>query len=770
MYMHLCNVKGPKTSDQKSHSFLIRIGYRNFRLEHEILIFGDTEMDSFFNLIITNVKKVIYQNRAKRNIYSIRHFETLLEIERESEEIYAINNDILELYKRKWDTDPIPTQLSQQEKKFLETAITKEELDLALSQMKNNKSPGLDRYSPEFFKKFWPQLGWFFLDSINTSFTLGRLPDSQTQGLITCIPKTGKARNLIKNWRPISLLNTSYKLISSCITNRMRKVLSRVISTEQKGFLEGRSISDCTRLMFDLINSCQVNNIDGLILLVDFEKAFDSLSWNFIQEALQKFNFGNNFIRWIKIFQTNSNSRISLNGHLSDPFLLGRGCRQGDPISPYLFILCSEFLTLAFKESNLVEGLTIQRKEHRLNQYADDTSLFLKASERNLRNSLDILQWFYFKSGLKINIQKTKVIRIGPIRETDRRFCRENNLDWVSTFTALGIEYNVLDISNIADHNILLKLDSMEKLMRLWVCRNITPIGRVTVFKSLVMSKIIHILQSLPTPSKAIMNNIEKQAINFVWKNKRHQVSKKTLCTLTNKGGLNMFNIFYFERSLKISWLHKLPFTEPDWKEFALCFKIDRLPWTGLTYHSYLLTNTNNPFWSSVISADMNWYTSAKISLINSPFFEPLWGNTQIKIPFSPVLFKSNFLYIRDLYNELGLPLTKQEIEVRMGQPLMFTTYYGIYNAIPANWKRMILNTDVSNDLQIPPIFHLLKRCKKGTSLIRSIWEKQSLDHVPIGQQKWVAELALTEMEDWCFLYALPTACKLNPNTIFFQF
>ena len=166
----------------------------------------------------------------------------------------------------------------------------------------------------------------------------------------------------------------------------------------------------------------------------------------------------------------------------------------------------------------------------------------------------------------------------------------------------------------------------------------------------------------------------------------------------------------------------------------------------------------------------MNWYTSAKTYLINSPFFEPLWGNTQVKIPFSPALFKSNFLYIRDLYNEQGLPLTKLEIEVRMGQPLMFTTYYGIYNAIPANWKRMILNTDVSNDLQIPPIFHLLKRCKKGTSLIRSIWDKQSLDHVPIGQQKWVAELALTETEDWCFLYALPTACKLNPNTIFFQF
>ena len=98
MYMHLCYVKGPTTFGQKLHFFLTRIAYRNFRLEHRILIFGDTEMDSLFNRIITIAKKVIYQNRGKRNIYSMRQFETLLEIERESEEIYAINNDTLELY------------------------------------------------------------------------------------------------------------------------------------------------------------------------------------------------------------------------------------------------------------------------------------------------------------------------------------------------------------------------------------------------------------------------------------------------------------------------------------------------------------------------------------------------------------------------------------------------------------------------------------------------------------------------------------------------
>ena len=198
--------------------------------------------------------------------------------------------------------------------------------------------------------------------------------------------------------------------------------------------------------MFDIIHSCQEYNIDGLILLVDFEKAFDSLSWEYIKNSLKKLNFGENFIKWILIFQKSSNSRIILNGHLSEPFTLKQGCRQGDPTSPYLFIICSEFLTLTFTESMEVTGIKVHNREHRLSQYTDDTSVFLSASERNLKAALKILHWFHQKSGLKININKTKVIRIGPIRETDRRFCRENDLEWVHVFVALGIEYNVLDL------------------------------------------------------------------------------------------------------------------------------------------------------------------------------------------------------------------------------------------------------------------------------------------------------------------------------------
>ena len=112
-----------------------------------------------------------------------------------------------------------------------------------------------------------------------------------------------------------------------------------------------------------------------------------------------------------------------------------------------------------------VTGITVHNKEHCLSQYADDTSVFLSASERNLKAALKILHWFHQNSGLEININKTKVIRIGPIRETDRYFCRENDLEWVHVFVALGIEYNVLDLQGITELNINNKIESMNKLM-----------------------------------------------------------------------------------------------------------------------------------------------------------------------------------------------------------------------------------------------------------------------------------------------------------------
>ena len=390
--------------------------------------------------------------------------------------------------------------------------------------------------------------------------------------------------------------------------------------------------------MYDIIFSCEQLNIDGLILLIDFEKAFDSLSWEFIGKTLEEFNFGENFRKWVNLFQSKSNSRVILNGHLSQPFLLHRGCRQGDPISPYLFILCSEYLTLAFKNTNTLEGINIRDKEYRISQYADDTSNFLKATEENLKNRLKIMDWFYHKSGLKINYSKTKVIRIGPIRETDRRFCRENDLEWVTSFTALGIDYDTLNINEITDQNISLKIESMKKLIQLWMGRNITPVGRITVFKSLVLSKIIHLLQSLPSPSHTTLKSIEKMALKFIWRNKRHQVSKKTLTMSLEKGGLQWVDLLNFDRSLKITWLRKIQDGAVEWLDFAKLYKIDRLIWTGENYHQLIIKEIKNPFWVSVAKSYKEWFKLLNKQIYPTEF-QPIWGNPMIRIPFNNTLY-----------------------------------------------------------------------------------------------------------------------------------
>ena len=133
-------------------------------------------------------------------------------------------------------------------------------------------------FTTEFFKVFWKQLGYFVLRSANEGFDNGELSITQRLGLITCIPKENKPKQHLNNWRPLTLLDTVYKLASGAIANRLKQVIDKTINKDQTGFLKGRYIGENTRLIYDLMNYTEQNNIPGLLLLIDFEKAFDSLS------------------------------------------------------------------------------------------------------------------------------------------------------------------------------------------------------------------------------------------------------------------------------------------------------------------------------------------------------------------------------------------------------------------------------------------------------------------------------------------------------------
>jgi hypothetical protein len=259
------------------------------------------------------------------------------------------------------------------------------------------------------------------MKSINQIFLQKQLPISQRLGIISCLPKGDKPRHFLKNWRPITLLNVFYKLIAGCISRRIKSTLDFLISDTQTGFMKGRYIGENTRYIYDLMSYTEENNIPGLLMLIDFEKAFDSISWSFVYKVLHFFGFGEN-INWIKIFNTNFKASILQSGFLSEEFQVQRGCRQGDPVSPYIFLLCAEILAILIKQNHDIKGIVINDKEHKISQYADDTSLALDGSVKSLHSALDTLERYANFSGLKINSAKTKLIWIGSKNSLQRSF------------------------------------------------------------------------------------------------------------------------------------------------------------------------------------------------------------------------------------------------------------------------------------------------------------------------------------------------------------
>ena len=220
----------------------------------------------------------------------------------------------------------------------------------------------------------------------------------------------------MKTCRPISLLNVIYKMASSLIASQLKSFLLKLIHVDQKCFISGRCLSENVWLIYDILFEAKQQEIPGLLLRIDFQQAFDSTSWKFIHKTLDCFNFGPSFKRWLKLFQTGSESCTCIlqNGHMIEYFCLLRGCRQGDPIPPYIFILCAEVLSHMIKKDIHIKGIVINNKGFTLSQYADDTQIFLDGSEMSLRKTLEKLNSFFTMSGLKLNIEKLEQYGLDP--------------------------------------------------------------------------------------------------------------------------------------------------------------------------------------------------------------------------------------------------------------------------------------------------------------------------------------------------------------------
>ena len=188
---------------------------------------------------------------------------------------------------------------------------------------------------------------------------------------------------------------------------------------------------------------------------------------------------------------------LNQGGNLSDFFHIGRGCRQGDSLSPYIFILCAEILAIRIRNNKNIKGISMNENEFKLTQFADDTAVILDGSEPSLKETLNELSFYAKISGLKVNFEKTQVVWIGAKKYSTNSIKTKWKLTWGSEhFKLLGITFNV-DLEKILNINYKDKIMKMQNLIKLWKRRYLTPMGKVTVIKSLLLPIFNHLFISL---------------------------------------------------------------------------------------------------------------------------------------------------------------------------------------------------------------------------------------------------------------------------------
>jgi len=290
----------------------------------------------------------------------------------------------------------VPQRVTQAMNESLESPFSEEEVVRALSMMGAHKAPGPDGFTAGFYQTHWDTVGPSVTRAVLNFLNGGQLPEAINQTTLVLIPKVKHPQDL-KNFRPISLLNVVYKLCSKVLANRLRVFLDEIISTEQSAFVPGRLITDNVLVAYECTHYLKrkKGKLGACAVKLDMAKAYDRVEWNYLQGMMLKLGFAERFVHTVMRCVTSVSFSIRMNGILSTPFKPSRGIRQGDPISPYLFLLCSEGLSCLLRAVRPVHlsrgvrvGIHAPWVSHLL--FADDCIIFSEASLRGARRLQDV--------------------------------------------------------------------------------------------------------------------------------------------------------------------------------------------------------------------------------------------------------------------------------------------------------------------------------------------------------------------------------------------
>ncbi|KAK9077004.1 hypothetical protein SSX86_005339 [Deinandra increscens subsp. villosa] len=440
----------------------------------------------------------------------------------------------------------------------IEIPPTLEEIKAAVWDCGSDKAPGPDGFSFGFLKKFWDVMNQDVFEFVSDFFANSHIPLGCNSSFITLIPKTQSPCSF-DDYRPISLVGMQYKILSKILANRLASVIEEVVSPEQFAFIRGRQILDGPLSLNEIIDWYSHKKRNLLIFKIDFAKAYDSVSWDYLDVMLRFMGFGVKWRNWIRVCLSSTRSSVLVNGSPTGEFTLGRGLRQGDPLAPFLFILIMEGLHVFVEDAcdaGLFSGARIKDLAISHFFYADDAVFIGQWSEENVTIMVEMLKMFHKVSGLDINLNKSFIYGVGvDFMEVSRiaKFggCKPGRIP----FTYLGIPVGA-NMSRVANWNTI--TEKFLKRLGRWK-RNLLSIGgRSTLVSSVLGSLGSYYFSLFPLPKK-VNNLLESIRSNFFWgfeegDKKTPWVSwKKTMASKEN-GGIGIGSLLAMNRALIYKW------------------------------------------------------------------------------------------------------------------------------------------------------------------------------------------------------------------------
>ena len=423
---------------------------------------------------------------------------------------------------------------------------------MALKSCKDS-TPGLDGIPYSYYKVFGNELLPLVLEAWEYSNITGSLPQSQSTSVISLIPKAGKDKHEIKNWRPISISSCDLKIITKAYSLKVGSHLGEIISDSQMGYVPGRDINFNNRILKLALDFCNSSNLDYSIMSLDAQKAYDSVDHVYISNTLKAYGFPDNFISAVNILHGNLLAQVQVNGFLSDSFLIKRGVKQGDALSCALFIIAIDPLIRNIEiNKNIPELSLTDNCNIKTLAYADDIAVITKNSNDSFNNIFAEYGKLTKISGLTLNADKTEILNLSNSDKQSTEASYLNNyitLTHKREITICGSCLS-LDSARCYEANITNKIDKLCKQLNLWKGRQLSINGKMIIIKTFAISQLIFSSQ-FQTINPKDLRKIEYLCYNFLW-NGPDRIKRIYLKSGRDEGGINGIDIESFFNAIVV--------------------------------------------------------------------------------------------------------------------------------------------------------------------------------------------------------------------------